>query len=256
MKARITAIIVDDELLPADVIEEYLKDFPEIALAGRFTKSRQAAEKILALQPDLVFLDVQMPVMNGFELLDAIAGKHDPYVIFTTAYDQYAIRAFEVNAVGYLLKPFDRDKFGQAVRRFLERHSSGREQHLYDDLLRILRERQTPATYLDRIAIKEAQRIFYLPVADILYFEAAGDYIKVITAQGYHLINDSLGALEQKLDPQQFIRIHRSHIIQAGQVQEFIPYFNGEYKVVMRNKDTLKMSRNYKQNLSRVFRDL
>lgn len=256
MKTSITAIIVDDEPLPADVIGEYLKDFPGITLVGRFTKSRQAAEKIPVLQPDLVFLDIQMPVMNGFELLEAIAGKHDPYIIFTTAYDQYAIRAFEVNALGYLLKPFDREKFGQAVRRFLERRTGGREQHLYDDLLRMLREQQTPASYLDRIAIKEVQRIFYLQVADILYFEAAGDYVKVITTQGYHLINDSLGALEQKLDPQQFIRIHRSHIIHAGHVQEFIPYFNGEYKIVMRNQDTLKMSRNYKQNLNRVFRDL
>ncbi|WP_118974197.1 LytR/AlgR family response regulator transcription factor [Taibaiella koreensis] len=256
MTARITAIIVDDEPLAANVIEEYLKEFPEIALTSRFTKSRQAAEKIPVLRPDLVFLDIQMPVMNGFELLDAITGKHDPYIIFTTAYDQYALRAFEANAVGYLLKPFDRDKFGLAIRRFLDRHTGGREQHLYDGLLRMLREQQAPPAYLERIAIKEAQRIFYLAVSDIVYFEAAGDYVKVFTEHGYHLINDSLGALEQKLAPQQFVRIHRSHIINAAFVQEFIPYFNGEYKIVMRNQETLKMSRNYKQQLSRVFRDL
>lgn len=256
MTARISAVIVDDEPLPASVIEEYLKDFPEIALAGRFTKSRQAAEKIPQLRPDLLFLDVQMPVMNGFELLEAISGKHDPYVIFTTAYDQYAIRAFEVNAVGYLLKPFDRDKFGQAVRRFIDRHSGGKAQDIYGDLLRMLREKPAPQAYLDRIAIKEVQRIFYLPVADILYFEAAGDYVKVFTAEGHHLISDSLSALEHKLDPAQFIRIHRSHIINASAVREFIPYFNGEYKVVLRNQAVLKMSRNYKENLSRVFREL
>lgn len=252
-----TAVIVDDESLSISVIETYLKAFPEISLVGKFTKSGQAVDKIIALQPDLLFLDVQMPVMNGFELLEAIEGEYNPYVIFTTAFDQYAIKAFEVNAIGYLLKPFDAGKFNNALNKFLLRYNShATSSNMYAGLLKMLQEQQQSATWLERIMIKDLQRIFYIPVTEVFYFEASGDYVKVVTAEKVHLVNESLAALEQKLSPQQFIRIHRSFIINTEQVAEFIPYFNGEYKLVMRNKDTLKMSRNYKHNLTRIFKEL
>lgn len=256
MNPKITAIIVDDEALSVSVIETYLKAFPDIGLIGKFTKSRQAVDKIALLKPDLLFLDVQMPVMNGFQLLQALEGRHDPYVIFTTAFDQYAIQAFEVNAVGYLLKPFDQEKFNNALHRFLERYgqpASGSS--IYTGLLKMLQEQQ-PAARQEKLMIKDQQRIFYIPVSDVLYFEASGDYVKVVTAAKTHLVNDSLTAMEAKVPPQQFIRVHRSFIINAEQVSEFIPYFNGEYKIVMRNKDVIKMSRNYKDNLTRIFKEL
>lgn len=256
MNHKITAVIVDDEALPAEVIEVYLKAFPEISLTGKFSRSKSAVEKIIALQPDLLFLDVQMPVMNGFQLLEALGDRHRPYVIFTTAHDQYAIRAFEVHAIGYLLKPFDQEKFNRVVQRFLEQYTGKSSAHLYEGLLKLLQEKQQPPAYLDKIMIKDVQRIFYIPLTDVLYFEASGDYVKVVTAKQSHLIHESMVALEQKLPPQQFIRIHRSFIINAGQVQEFIPYFNGEYTIVMRNKINLKMSRSYKDNLKRIFREL
>ncbi len=256
MNPKITALIIDDEALSIGVIESYLSAFPEIELIGKFTKSRHALDKIAMLKPDLLFLDVQMPVMNGFQLLQALEGRHDPYVIFTTAFDQYAIQAFEVNAVGYLLKPFDQEKFNHALNRFLERYgypTAGG--NVYAGLLKMLQEQQ-PASRRDKIMIKDQQRIFYIPADDVLYFEASGDYIKVVTAAKTYLLNDSLTEMEAKVSSQQFIRIHRSCIVNAEQIAEFIPYFNGEYKIVMRNKDVVKMSRNYKDNLTRIFKEL
>jgi two-component system LytT family response regulator len=256
MNPNITAVIVDDEALSAGVIEAYLKAFPQIVLTGKFTKSRMAVDKIAALKPDLLFLDVQMPVMDGFQLLRALEGRHDPYVIFTTAFDEYAIQAFEVNAVGYLLKPFDQEKFNNALHRFLERYGKpAAGNSIYAGLLKMLQEQQ-PDSHLEKIMIRDQQRIFYIPVTDVLYFEASGDYVKVVTAAKNYLVNDSLAALESKVPPQQFIRIHRSFMINAEQVLEFIPYFNGEYKIVMRNKEVVKMSRNYKGNLTRIFKEL
>lgn len=256
MNPTITAVIVDDEALSVSVIKALLKAFPEIELIATFTKSTQAAAQLPELKPELLFLDVQMPALDGFELLSRIEGSINPYVIFTTAFDQYAIRAFEVNAIGYLLKPFDKDKFELAVRKFLDRYrSTPKEEHLYSDLLQLLRDRQTPAAQPDRIMIRESRRIFYLPVPEVCYFEASGDYVKVVTPDKTHLINDSLTALEQRL-PQGFVRIHRSFIINTDMVTEFLPYFNGEYKVVMRNKDIVKLSRSYKENLTRIFPEL
>lgn len=256
MNNKISAVIVDDEPLSIDVIEAYLKAFPAITLSGRFTRSKPAVEKIIALQPDLLFLDVQMPVMNGFQLLEAIGDRHNPYIIFTTAFDQYAIRAFDVNAIGYLLKPFDQEKFNHAVHKFMAQYTGKTDTHMYEGLLKILQEQQQPPAYLERIMIKEVQRIFYIPVSEIIYFEASGDYVKVVTARQSHLIHESMQSLEQQLSPRQFIRIHRSFMINTNEVQEFIPYFNGEYTIVMRNKASLKMSRNYKDNLKRIFREL
>lgn len=252
MHPELTAVIVDDEALAIGVIESYLRDFPSVTIKGTFTASKKAAGMIPALKPDLLFLDVQMPAMDGFQLLDAIAGAHQPYIIFTTAYDRYAIQAFEVNALGYLLKPFDREKFGKVMDRFLHQYGKSSE-HAYKQLLELLRERQQAVDYPDKIMIRELQRVFYLPLDEVCYFEAAGDYVKVLADRRQYLVHDSLQALEQKLSPEQFLRIHRSHLVNTSQIQEFIPYFNGEYTLVMKNGATLKMSRNYKENLRRAF---
>lgn len=255
MKPKITAVIVDDEPLSIDVIEAYLQPFAEIEIIGTFSRSLEAAERIPELRPNLLFLDIQMPVMDGFDLIEAIIGQVNPYIIFTTAFDQYAIKAFDVNAIGYLLKPFDREKFNAAVTRFLNQFSGKPDDILYDNIMSILNRRPGNAS-LKRIMVKDAKKIFYIPVSDIVRFEASGDYVRAVTATAAHLVNYTLSQLESQLSPKDFVRIHRSHIINVKQVKEFVPYFNGEYQVVMTNRDTVKMSRNYKDNLRKIFPEL
>lgn len=255
MKPKITAVIVDDEPLSIDVIEAYLKPFAEIEIIGKFSRSSEAAEAIPKLNPNLLFLDIQMPVMDGFELIETIIGQVNPYIIFTTAFDQYAIKAFDVNAVGYLLKPFDREKFNAAVAKFLNQFSGKPDDTVYDNILSLLGQRPLN-TSLKRIMVKDAKKIFYIPVSEIIHFEASGDYVKAVTSTASHLVNYTLSQLESQLSVKDFVRIHRSHIINVKQVKEFVPYFNGEYQVVMANRDTVKMSRNYKDNLRKIFPEL
>jgi len=256
MKHELTAVIVDDELLAIDFLQNCMQEFPQIKVVASCSKSREAAELIIALKPDLLFLDIKMPVISGFELLASIINQHQPYIIFTTAYDEYAIRAFEVNAVGYLLKPFSQEQFNATVQRFLSLYKERYYPQLYNGILNILAAQQKTDTYITRLPVREKQRIFYLQTADILYFEAAGDYVRAITTEKSHLLNESMQALEQKLSPDLFIRVHRSAIIGARHVKEFIPYSNGEYHIVMANNTQIKMSRNYRDNLLRVFKEL
>lgn len=256
MESRYTAILVDDEALSLTVIEDYLNAFPEIRIAGKFTKSRQAAEKIISQKPDLVFLDIQMPGLNGFELLEAIAGEHNPYIIFITAFEEHAIRAFDYNAIGYVLKPFDKQKFELCVRKFLKHQASDKSNTTLTELAYLLRGSAPPPEYLQHIMIKDASRIFYVPVDEVIYFEASGDYVKVVLAGKQYLVHESLSNLEQQLSPQQFSRIHRSHIINVRQVKEFVPLFNGIYNLIMSNRHELKLSRTYKDNLARIFKGL
>ncbi len=256
MDTRFRTIIVDDEQLSIDVITDYIKAFPALDVVATCTKSRQAIDKILELKPDLLFLDIHLPVINGFQLIEAIIEKHNPYIIFTTAFDKYAVRAFEVNAIGYLLKPFDKEKFAAAVNKFLTYNRQTNTHDLYDGIVKMLDEKQKAENYATRVLIKEQKKIFYLPLSDIQHFEAKGDYIKVVSEKKSYLVNDSLAALELRLSPQEFIRIHRSIIVNASYITEFIPYFNHEYHLVMRNGEMLKMSRHYRENLLRVFTDL
>ncbi len=256
MSNKLTAIVVDDEPLSIDIIMEYVKAFPQLEIIGTYTKSKQAIEHIIALKPDLLFLDIHMPVLNGFELIEAIIEQHNPYIIFTTAYDQYAVRAFEVNAIGYLLKPFDKEKFAAAVNKFLAHIKTQTDNDLYTGIIKMLGEQRKETQYTERVLVKEQKKIFYVPVSDIIYFEAQGDYVKAITAKRYYLLSDSLTALEGRLSPTEFIRIHRSVILNAAYVKEFIPYYNNEYHIVMSNGETLKMSRSYRENLLRVFTEL
>jgi two-component system LytT family response regulator len=253
MKNKITAIIVDDEPLSVEVVLEYLKPFPEIEVSGKFTKSKLAVENIIRLKPDLLFLDIQMPVLDGFQVLEQIMDQHDPYIVFTTAFDQYAIQAFEVNAIGYLLKPFDKEKFDKVLKKAIKSIHDKDQGTLYDNIMKLLAEKNEKASYLSKIQVKDPKRIFFIPIEEILYFEASGDYVNVVTAKSSSLIYESLSALEEKLNPANFVRIHRSTIVNTDHVKEYIPYLNGEFKVLMKNEAVLKLSRSYKDNLKRIF---
>lgn len=253
--SKVTALIVDDEALSIDVISAYLKPFQSIEIVGKFTKSKLALEEIKKIKPDLLFLDIQMPKLTGFELIEAVLLDYCPQIIFVTAFDQYAIKAFETNALGYVLKPIDEQKFKIAVAKVLLQIEQN-NQSVYQNLKQLLHSNAVAQTYLNRILIKEPNRLFYIPTNEILCFEASGDYVTVVTSQKNYLINESLIALEEKLNPNDFIRIHRSTVLNINKIKEFKPYFNGEYILVLANEKQVKLSRNYKENFNRIFKEL
>lgn len=235
-----TCIIIDDEKLARELLREFLEAFPQIEVVAECEKGKDAVQEIDARKPDLIFLDVQMPGMNGFEVLEQI--DHDPYVIFTTAYDQYAIKAFEKNAVDYLLKPLDEERFGLAVKRALTRKEL--EDNNIGELLRGIRTGGRE-TYDSHIFVQKSEKLFNLPVEEIIYLEASGDYT-IITTKGDQFVSSSgIGKLEEIMNPELFIRVHRSTIINLNYLKEIERHFNGGMVVKMQNGKSFPVSRTY-----------
>ncbi|GAB3319191.1 LytR/AlgR family response regulator transcription factor [Hymenobacter humi] len=248
---RFRALIVDDEQISRRIIHAFLRDEPAIEVVGEAANGTEAVLQILQLRPDLVFLDVQMPELDGFEVLREVWPHHQPFVVFTTAYDAYALRAFEVSATDYLLKPFDRLRFQQAVERVKQPLAQRRDAVASPALPPLLAAVGPPApAFLQRLLVKEQRRLFFVKTADILYFEADRNYISVHTATHTHLIYQSLTQLELQLAPLDFTRINRSCIVGLNHIAELETYFNGEYLVKMHNGETLKWTRNYRDNLA------
>ena len=245
------ALIVDDELLSRQVVSTFLRGDAAIAVAGEATNGTEAVLQILQLRPDLVFLDVQMPELDGFEVLREVWPYHQPFVVFTTAYDSYALRAFEVSATDYLLKPFNELRFRQAVARVVHQLEQRQGPPAAHPLLAAGAAR--PGSYRRRILVKEQKKIFFVPVEDILYFDSDSNYISVHTATGTHLIYESLTLLEQQLDPAQFTRISRSCVVGLAHVAALETYYNGEYIVSLRSGTTLKWTRTYRDNLQAFY---
>lgn len=235
-----TCLIIDDEKLARDLLREFLESFPDIEIIGECTKGNEAVEKIDKLKPDLVFLDVQMPGMNGFDVLEEI--DHEPYVIFTTAYDQYAIKAFEKNAVDYLLKPLDEERFRVAVNRALKQKEL--EQSNLGNLLESLRgERKT--SFDSHIFVQKSEKLYNLPVEEIVYLEASGDYTIISTKTDQFVSSSGIGKLDEIMNPDTFIRVHRSTIINLNFLKEIERHFNGGMVVKMQNGKSFPVSRTY-----------
>lgn len=237
---KITCIIIDDEQLARDLLREYLQNLPELEIIGECSQGKDAVEMIDEKQPDLIFLDVQMPGMNGFEVLDSI--EHDPYVIFVTAYDQYAIRAFEKNAVDYLLKPLDQDRFKTAVERAINRMKS--EQNNVGELLRNMKT-ENRTSYDSHIFVQKSEKLLNLPVDEIMFLEASGDYTILTTKNDQFVSSSGIGKLEEILNPEMFIRVHRSTIINIHFLKEIEKHFNGGMIVKMHNGKSFPVSRTY-----------
>jgi two-component system LytT family response regulator len=247
------ALIVDDEPLSRRIIRAFLRDETAVKIVGEAANGLDAVLQILEQRPDLVFLDVQMPEMDGFGVLREVWAHYQPLVVFTTAFDMYAIKAFEVSAIDYLLKPFDQARFGQAVakaRQQLELRSG----EASNPAVRTLLAAVAPTGYLQRLLVKEHRRMFFVKTADILYFEADRNYTTVHTSTKAHLIYSSLNQLEQQLAPYDFTRINRSCIASLEHIEELETHFNGEYWVKLRNGTTLKWTRNYRDNLQAFYR--
>jgi two-component system, LytTR family, response regulator len=236
-----TCLIIDDEKLARELLTEFLESFPQIEVIGECSKGTEAVEQINKLKPDLIFLDVQMPGMNGFDVLDEI--EHEPYVIFTTAYDQYAIKAFERNAVDYVLKPLDQERFKLAVDRALKQKKM--EEGNIEGLLDSLRTVNPRTTYDSHVFVQKSEKLFNLPVEDIIYLEASGDYTVISTKNDQFVSSSGIGKLEELMNPDIFIRVHRSTIINVNSLKEIERHFNGGMVVKMQNGKSFPVSRTY-----------
>lgn len=253
-KTKVRVLIVDDEPLARDVIRLMLKEHPQIDIAGECRNGVEAVAMIKRHDPDIVFLDVQMPDLDGFGVIKQVGAENMPVTIFVTAYDKYAIRAFEVHALDYLLKPFDRERFEQTLSRARTQLQRDRNEDVHQRLLTWLEgNNPLPQTrYLNRLVIKESGRIFFVNTAEIDWIEAAGDYVSLHVGRKTHLLHERMNVLAEKLDPKHFLRIHRSTIVNLDRVKELQPHLNGEFFVLLHDGTSLKLSRSYREDLQKL----
>ncbi|MDZ7335790.1 MAG: LytTR family DNA-binding domain-containing protein [candidate division KSB1 bacterium] len=235
----IKAIIIDDEKLGRDIIKEYLADHPRIQIVAECRDAHEALDAIDQHQPDLVFLDIQMPEINGFELLEML--EDPPRVIFSTAYDQYAIKAFEVNAIDYLLKPYDAERFQTAVDRAVQQIALSQQHN--DSLQKLLQSLRGSQPYLERLLIKQAGKIVIIHCREISAIKAMDDYAEIRTHKESYLIQHSLNHLEQRLNPNQFVRVHRSYIVNIDAIRDIVPLSTSRYKLYLKDGKEIYVSR-------------
>ena len=247
-ESPVRVLLVDDEPLARAMLREMLQGDPQTEIVGESVSGQEALEAIRKHSPDLLFLDVQMPDLGGFDVLEAL-GNDVPYVIFVTAYDQYAVRAFEVNALDYLLKPFDKERFDVAWQR--AKHQIAKERNGGTDqrILALLEELKAGNKYLERLVIKGGGRIYFLKTEEIDWIEAEGNYVSIHSGKKSHLLRETISSLEAKLDPKKFVRIHRSSIVRLDRIQELQPWFHGEYRIILHDGTQLTLSRNHRDNL-------
>jgi len=245
---KIRTLVVDDEPIARARVVSLLREEADIEVVGECANGRQAASAIELANPDLLFLDIQMPEGGGLDLARTIRSSGMPAVVFVTAYDEYALRAFEVHALDYLLKPFSAERFRSALGHAREHVSRRRKMALGEEPgLRTRAHEHGPRR--NRLMIKSSGRIHFVRMADIDWCEAAGNYVRVHVGQQEHLVRDTMNRLESELDPQQFVRIHRSTIVNVDRIQEMQSSFNGEYVVLLRSGTRLTLSRGYRDAL-------
>jgi len=255
---KIKTIIADDEPLAREKIRNLLEEDPDIELIGECADGIETVTAIRNQQPDLVFLDVQMPELDGFGVLKALSDSNMPTLIFVTAYDQYALRAFEVHALDYLLKPFDRERFQKALQRAKEHIRKEKSGEVNEKLLTLLEDLKSEKSnnqerkYLDRLVIKAGGRVTFLKTAEIDCIEAAGNYIRLYIGKDSHLLRDTMNNIQTKLDPEKFLRIHRSTILKIDRIKELQPWYHGEYVVTLENGKQLTSSRSYRHKLGKL----
>jgi two-component system, LytTR family, response regulator len=249
---KIRTVIVDDEPLARRGIRAQLKNEKDIEIISECRNGLEAVKALESQAPDLVFLDVQMPELDGFEVVDAIGVERMPAVIFVTAYDRYALRAFEVHALDYLLKPFDDERFATAVQRARRQIKQKNLDDLSRRLQGLLDDLQSSRKYVERLVVKSAGRIFFLSVGEIDWIEAADNYVRLHAGRETHLLRETMNSLESKLDPAQFLRVHRSRIVNIGKIKELQPMFRGEYDIMLRDGTRLESGRGYRVKLQKL----
>lgn len=247
----VRAVIVDDEPLARDAVRLALQRAGGIEVVAECGDGEAAIRAITAHEPDLVFLDVQMPGLDGFDVIERVGVARMPTVVFVTAYDEYALRAFEVHALDYVLKPFDDDRFGEALARARERLARERGGEAVRALAALLQERAAGGGYAHRLMVEDDERIRFVPVAAIGYFEADRNYVWVHTRGERHRVRATLAGLLDQLDPRSFVRVHRSTVVNVDHIKEVQPWFGGDYVAILRDGGQLKVSRRYRDQLLR-----
>lgn len=261
----INVLIVDDEPLARRRIARLLRAEPDVDVVGECGTGREAVEALKANDVDLVFLDVQMPDLDGFDVVAEVGAEKMPSVIFVTAYNEYALKAFEVHAVDYLLKPVEAERFQRAFQRareFLGRKGEAQSGRRLKALLsQLLNEERIPdvvtgehiaphpSRYVDRIMVKTDGRVLFVKVNDVDWFEAAGNYIRLHAQRQTYMIRETMNALESSLNPSQFARIHRATIVNLDRIRELQPWFAGDYVVLLHDGSQLKLTRTYRDQL-------
>ncbi len=247
--------MVDDEPLAREKVIDFLRNEADIEVIGEATNGLEALEKIKAERPDLVFLDINMPELNGFEILEQLEDDENPLVVFVTAYDEHAVKAFEYAAADYLLKPFDRDRFYQALESARARQPSKEDDQLKAKVLDIVANLSQQNRFRERIVVKSEGRVIFVNTREIDWIEAAGNYARLHVGEEAHLIRETMIGLERKLSPEDFVRIHRSAIVNVHRISEMQPLFHGEYLVILKGGTQLTLSRCYRENLQRLLGD-
>jgi len=247
--ACIRTLIADDESLARERVRDMLASDPQIEIIAECLNGQEAIEAIQQYSPDLVFLDVEMPGIDGFAVLEALPPNQIPTIIFVTAYDQYAVRAFEVYALDYLLKPFDQERFDKAMCRAKEHIAGRRSEVLGQRILNAIEEIKTRPVHLERLVIKMNGHVFFIKAEEIDWLEAEGNYVRLHAGKESYLLRDTITALESQLDPRKFIRVHRSAIVNVDRITELQPWFHGEYRIILREGVELTLSRTYREKL-------
>jgi two-component system LytT family response regulator len=246
---RIRVLIVDDEPLAREGVRLHLAPHEEIEIIGECGSGEEAVRRIEADEPDLVFLDVQMPGLDGFGVLEAIGEAALPAVVFVTAYDQFALRAFEAHALDYLLKPFEAERFDKALER-VRAQLRARSTHTMEERLRALvASLSGRARFLERMVARTGGRILILRVTDVDWIEAAANYVRVHIGAKHYLVRETMTHLEDRLDPDKFLRIHRSIIVRKDRIKELEPLFQGDYSIILVDGTRLTSSRGYRERI-------
>ncbi|BAX82562.1 LytR/AlgR family response regulator transcription factor [Labilibaculum antarcticum] len=236
----IKAIIIDDEALARDLVRSYLGAYDDIEILGEFSDGFQGLKAINELQPDLVFLDVQMPKLNGFEMLELLDKPCN--IVFTTAYNEYAIKAFEHNAIDYLLKPFSNDRFHDALNKVKDRIANSVTSE--DQIEKIKNHNDSSEELLTRVVVKSRNKIDIIAIDKIKYFEAQDDYVMIYTNEGKYLKQKTMKYFETHLNPNEFCRIHRTFLVKIDQIAQLQPYEKDHWIVILKTGESLKVSRN------------
>jgi two-component system LytT family response regulator len=250
---KVRTIVVDDETLARERLFKLLRAEPEIELVGEAKNGLEAVTLIRAQKPALAFFDVQMPELDGFGALAELAPSERPAVVFVTAYDKFALKAFEVHAIDYLLKPFDKDRFQIALRRALEHLAQKQPAPIHEQLSALLHElRPAAPPQADRLAVKGDGRVVFVKINDLDWVEAADNYVTLHVGKDTHLLRETMTNLEQRLPKEKFIRISRSTIVNADRIKELQPLFHGEYAVILRDGTKLTLSRGHRDKLQQL----
>jgi two-component system LytT family response regulator len=265
---NLRAVIVDDEPHAREGIQIRLKEYPNVKVVGESSSGPESVEMINTLKPDLLFLDIQMPGLNGFEVLQKINADSMPVVIFVTAYDKYAVKAFEYHALDYLLKPISDQRFREAMRiaisqlgRLNFERCADRLELLVSDYLRFSKEEpvlpqarsaSNPVEFLSCLTIKLKGQVSIIPVHEIDWIESAGDYVYVHSNSRKLITRETLISLEQRMDPRKFVRVHRSAIVNVERIKSLKPNEHGDYEICLRSGDQLKLSRTYRKHFQKI----